>query len=136
MNIASAIGSLASGIVSPITNLLGKKEERRKAVEVIKATTAQGETEGETSVKLSNAQWELISKKSETDTWKDEYITIIITYPLIAIFVGSVMSVFLGDERLLIATTESLDALQQLGLDLGELMLYTVLAGLGIKLVK
>ena len=136
MNMASAIGSLASGIVSPITNLLGKKEERRKAVEVIKATTAQGETEGETSVKLSNAQWELISKKSETDTWKDEYITIIITYPLIAIFVGSVMSVFLGDERLLIATTESLDALQQLGLDLGELMLYTVLAGLGIKLVK
>ena len=136
MNIASAIGSLASGIVSPITNLLGKKEERRKAVEVIKATTAQGETEGETSVKLSNAQWELISKKSETDTWKDEYITIIITYPLIAIFVGSVMSVFFGDERLLIATTESLDALQQLGLDLGELMLYTVLAGLGIKLVK
>jgi len=136
MNIADGIRGLAEGIVSPITNLLGKKEERRKAVEVIKASTLQGEAEGETSVKLSNAQWELVSKKNETDTWKDEYITIIITYPLIAIFFGSLMSVFLGDERLLVATTESLLALKDLGLDLGELMLYTVLAGLGIKLVK
>ena len=130
------ITQIASGAIAPIANIFAKKEDRKKAVETIKAKTIQGEKEGETSIKLSNAQWDLVSKKNETDTWKDEYITILITSPLVCILLGNIVAAFFGDVRLLEANANSLMQLKEVGIDMGELMLYTVLAALGLKVLK
>ena len=127
---------LASGIVAPVAKIFEKKEDRKKAVSVIKAKTAQGTAEGKTSVELSNAQWDLISKRNEQDTWKDEYITILVTSPLVCILLGNLLAVFFGDTRLLEANTASLVQLSKVGIDMGELMLWTVLAALGLKTMK
>lgn len=130
------LGDIAGGLIKPIAGIFQKKEERKKAVQVIRAQTAMASSAGETSVKLSNAQWDLISKKNESDTWKDEYITLLITSPLICIIVGNIAAVFFDDTRLLIANAESMKQLAAMGVDMGELMLYTVLAALGLKVIK
>ena len=132
-------GLLSGGlgtIVSPVAKVFEKREDRKKAVDVIKAKTVQGAAEGETQISLTNAQWELISKRNENDTWKDEYITILITSPLVCMLAGNVLAVFFDDVRLLQANAASLAQLAAVGIDMGELMLYTVLAALGIKLIK
>ncbi len=132
----SWIKDVVAGAISPIAGIFTKREERKKAVSIIKAETARGATEGETAVRLSNAQWDLISKKNEADTWKDEYITILITSPLVCILLGNVIAAFFGDTRLLEANAASLEQLAKVGIDMGELMLWTVLAALGLKVVK
>lgn len=133
MDWLKSIGSL---IVSPVAKVFQKREDRKKAVDVIKAETVKGTAEGKTSVELSNAQWDLISKKNEQDTWKDEYITILVTSPLVCILLGNVMAVFFDDTRLLTANAASLSQLASVGIDMGELMLWTVLAALGLKTIK
>lgn len=130
------ITDIVSGAIAPIAGIFSKREDRKKAVAIIKAQTSQGTAEGETSVKLSNAQWDLISKKNEQDTWKDEYVTILITSPMICILLGNLIAAFTGDTRLLEANSSSLAQLSEVGIDMGELMLWTVLAALGIKAVK
>lgn len=130
--IASAIG----GVLKPVADIFAKREDRKKAVAIIKSETARAETDGEVAVKLSKAQWEIISKKSEVDTWKDEYITLVVTAPLIMIMLGSMQSAFgLGTEMLEAVGTIFQEATAA-GIDMGELMLWTVLAGIGIKAVK
>lgn len=130
------VTNLIAGAIAPIANIFVKKEERKKATAIIKAETIKGTKEGETAVTLTNAQWDLVSKQNETDTWKDEYITLLITSPLVCILLGNIIAVVFGSTALLEANTASLLQLQDMGIDMGELMLYTVLAALGLKVLK
>lgn len=101
MSATQVIASAAAGLVKPIADIFSKREDRKKAVAIIKSETARAETDGDVAVKLSKAQWEIISKKSEVDTWKDEYITIVVTAPLILIVLGALQAAFgLGTELL------------------------------------
>ncbi len=130
------MSKIGGGLIAPVAKIFEKREDRKKVVNVIKATAAAAEVDGKVAVALSKAEWEIISKNSEPTTWKDEYITLLITSPFLTIFAGAFMSVFFDDTRLLTATSEALGVLKELGVDMGELMLYTVLAAIGIKAVK
>ncbi|RZO82967.1 MAG: hypothetical protein EVA65_15600 [Oceanococcus sp.] len=136
MSATQVIASAAAGLVKPIADIFSKREDRKKAVAIIKSETARAETDGDVAVKLSKAQWEIISKKSEVDTWKDEYITIVVTAPLILIVLGALQAAFGLGTELLDAVATIFKEANQAGIDMGELMLWTVLAGIGIKAVK
>ena len=84
----------------------------------------------------SDKEWEALSKEAESGTWKDEYVTIIITLPIPAIMIGAVYQAFTGDATLLVGINEGIGHLKNLGLDMGELMYIVVLAAVGIKGVK
>jgi hypothetical protein len=127
---------LLGGAIAPVAKVFEKREERKTAIGKIKAGALAAEIDGEVSVKLSKAEWEIISKKAESDTWKDEYITLLITSPLLVIFVGNIVASFGFGTSLIDANTASLLAIKSVGIDMGELMLYTVLAAIGIKAIK
>ena len=128
--------TVLGGIISPVAKVFEKREDRKRAVGEIKAQGAAAEIDGKVAVSLSKAEWEIISKKAETDTWKDEYITLLVTSPLLIIFIGNIVAAFGFGTELLEANKASMEAMKELGIDLGELMLWTVLAAIGIKAVK
>jgi len=130
------IKELFGAIASPVTGWLGKREDRKVAVEQVKGAVALAKQQGDHEVRLSDKQWELVSKQLEAGSWKDEYITIVVTSPLVCILAGSMYAAFTDDQVVLTGVTIAISQLQTIGIDLGELMFYTVLAALGIKAIK
>ena len=85
----------------------------------------------------ANAAWEAAAGRSMENSWKDEYVTIIVTWPIVQLFVGNLVAAFTGDTRINLANQQSL---QELGLLMdtpyGQLMMVVVLAAVGIKGLK
>ena len=130
------IVSIAQGIISPIAGIFKAKEQRKQVIGTIRAQSQANEVDGKVQVTLSRAEWELASKMAESGTWKDEYITLLITSPILSIFIGTLVSAFGFGDEILTANTEALKMLKEVGVDMGDLMLYTVLAAIGIKAVR
>jgi len=123
-------------VVNPIAKIFQKREERKAVVGKIKAQAQAAEVDGEVAVNMSKAEWEILSKNAEPTTWKDEYITLLITSPLLVIFIGNIAAALGFGTALIDANTASLQAIKEVGIDMGELMLVTVLAAIGIKAIK
>lgn len=136
MALSDIISGALKGIVSPLAKVMEKREERKQAVATIRAETQRSATDGDVAVSLSKAQWEILSKQGETDTWKDEYITLVITSPILMIIGGSLQSAFGYGTEMLDAVSIALATMEQAGVELGPLMLYTVLAAIGIKAIR
>ena len=130
----SAITSLLSGLVSPVTNLIGKVQDRKKAAETLQGKIAMAKQQGEQSITVTDAEWENLAVNKIDSSWKDEYVTIIITFPLVGILGGALWLAFTGDARLLDGIKAGIAELQALGMDYGTLLKAVVLAALGLKL--
>ncbi len=123
------VGAAIEGVAKFFT----KKQERKLAESTAQAKLAQSKQDGNASIQLNDSEWEALSKKGEGDTWKDEYVTIIITLPIPLILLGAIVAAFTGDTKLLDGVNEGISNLATLGLDMGELMWVVVLAAVGIK---
>lgn len=122
------------GLVSPLTKAYETKQNRKMARESGDAKLSLAKANNENQVTLTDQEWEAQSKANEKDTWKDEYLTIIITSPIVTLLAGGIILAFTDDDSLLEGTKLGLAALKDTGVDLGELMYLTVLAGLSLKL--
>jgi len=127
---------ILGAVVAPVAKIFQKREERKAVVGKIKAQAQAAEVDGKIAVKMSKADWEIVSKNAEPTTWKDEYITLLITSPLLVIFIGNIAAAFGFGTALIDANTASLQAIKAVGIDMGELMLVTVLAAIGIKAIR
>ena len=125
--------SAISGAVKGVTDLFNKKTERKTARDAGRAKLALAKQNGDQEVTLKDAEWESLSVEKSGETWKDEYVTVLITLPLVAILCGGVYFAFTGDDRLLTGTIEALAQLKELGVDMGELMYIVVIAAVGLK---
>ena len=130
----SAVTSFLSAIVSPVTKVIGKVQDRKKAAETIQGKIAMAKEQGAQSVTLTDAEWESIAVDKTDSSWKDEYVTLVITFPLVGILGGALWYAFTGDARLLDGIKSGIAELQALGMDYGTLLKAVVLAALGLKL--
>ena len=129
MNLASII----SGVVSPITNIFVKREERKKVRVEGEAKLALAKQNGDTEVTLTDQEWESIAASKQDSTWKDEYVTIVITSPIVLIIIGSLSYALTDDISLLNGAVMALDKLAEIGLNMGDLMEVVVYAAVGLK---
>ena len=127
------IGPITS-VVNGVVGIFKTKQERKKLAEKAVAKLNQSKEEGKQETIVTDAEWEAISASKQDSTWKDEYITIVITSPIVMMIIGAITYVFFDDMRLLTAATEALNAISFAGIDMGFLMEATVLAGLGLKI--
>lgn len=128
--------SVITSLVAPVANYFTSRNEIKAKADVAKAAVAKAKADGETQHTLNIDEWEALSKQAEGGTWKDEYITIVITSPFVLLFVASMVSAFTGDVRYIDSVSAGIASLQSLGIDLGYLMGVVVLAAVGIKGVK
>ncbi|MEM6406179.1 MAG: hypothetical protein AAF669_06275, partial [Pseudomonadota bacterium] len=109
------------------------RQKRKQAAESAKAKLAMAKQSGDSKLELNDDEWEAVSKQNEDGTWKDEYITVIITSPFVLLFLSAITSSLAGDMRYLNAVNLGIQQLKSLGVDLGELMFIVVLAAVSIK---
>ncbi len=124
-----------TGLVKPITNVFVKREERKKVVQSIQAKTAQGKQEGDTQIQLNESEWELIGQRLQGQTWKDEFVTVIVFSPFITLIVGAIFAAF-GKPELSNAAATMLGEMNELGMDYSTLLWVTASAALGLKAIK
>ena len=55
-----------------------------------KAEKAQAKHEQEVAVIKGDQQWDQIQAQNSGDSWKDEFLTVVITSPFVAMFIASV----------------------------------------------
>lgn len=124
------IGSVISGV----SGYFSRKQENAQIKETAKAKLSlkkQGDTH---KVTITDAEWEAIGQKGLTESWKDEYITLIITSPIVGVIVGSVWEAFTGNSKLLDGTLRGVAELAKLGLNWEYMTLGVVFAAIGLKL--
>lgn len=129
----SALSAL-SVLVKPLTAVYETYIDRKKTKDSLKSKAALAKQADATNVTLTDAEWELASKQLEQDSWKDEYVTLVITSPLLGILGGSVYHAFTADDRLLQGVLSGIEAIGTLGIDMGVLMEIVVLAAVGLKI--
>lgn len=129
MNPLSLLGNLVSGVISPVTGYFSKKNENKTR---IKLTQIERLKNSDDAV----AEWEAINAENNNNTWKDEYVTIVITLPIPTLFFSVVYSTYTGEPEAAIAVQEGIKALKELIPDYGNLLAAVCLAAIGIKALK
>jgi len=125
--------SILGALVEPVASVFKAKEERKKAVESAKVKLAQARQDSSYNLEMSDKEWEVTAKQQEAASWKDEYVTVIITFPLIMLFFAGVLSAFTGDIKYIDSVNVGIASLKQLDINLGDLLKIVVLAAVGIK---
>jgi len=127
---------LISTAISAVSGFFSKKQEIKKAKVTARAKLEQARQEGQQSLEMTDAEWESLSVQTQNDSWKDEFITLIITSPFITILVGSIGSAmgYNWGPQVVNGTVEGLKQMTNLGMDYGLILNAVVFAAVGLKL--
>lgn len=131
-----SISDIFSGLLSPVTKFITNYQDNKAAEKTAKAKLIQAKQDGDFNLSLSDKEWEMISKQAEDSTWKDEYVTLLITSPFLLLFLAAIISSLTGDTRYIDAVNAGITAIQSLGVDMGQLTYIVVLAAVGLKAIK
>lgn len=123
------ITDVVSGLVSPFVNYFSKKNENKTNIKLKQIDRLK-------SADDSLAEWEAIQAESGNTSWKDEYITLIITIPVPTIFFSVMFSVITGDPLIAEAALSGAEAIKKLIPDYNNLLYIVCLAAIGIKAFK
>lgn len=123
-------------VAKPISEGYQAKQARRQAYETGQAKLTNNRQENAHQLELTDAEWEAISVRQNTDTWKDEYVTIVMTLPIISTFAGVFWGTLKGNAALLEAVAAANSSLLELMPNYQYIAASVILAAVGIKALK
>tara|TARA_Y100000780_G_scaffold162405_1_gene147195 strand:- start:265 stop:681 length:417 start_codon:yes stop_codon:yes gene_type:complete len=133
MNWLTTLASPITAIVKGVSGFVSKKQEITANKEKAIAKLKQSQQEGQQHIILTDAEGEAMLANGLAGSWKDEYVTIIITFPIVLIIIGVLYAVLTGDTRVLDSGTQAIKALNDVGIDMPFLMNAVVLSAIGLK---
>ena len=127
---------IIGNLIDAVSGYFQKKQEIKAASATAKVKLESQKISGQQSLELTDAEWEAISANTQNNSWKDEYVTIIITSPIVLILLGSVFAAlgYSAGSEILKGTLSGISELKNLGMDFGLLMNAVVFAAVGLKL--
>lgn len=123
-------------VVGWIKDLYTARQEHKANTEIAKAAVKQASIEGQTQLELTSAQWEALAVAQTANSWKDEYVTIIITSPIALLLLGGLVGAITGDTSVLVGVSTGIAAIEATGVDMGFLMSTVTLAAIGLKFIR
>ncbi len=131
MAIWDAISGLVTGIVSPITGLLQRKEERKEHHNMAMAALQTAKQADETHVTLEAQAYETVLAQGMEKSWKDEFITVIFGSIIIQIMVAGLLYGF-GWTGFMDGTVKGVESLAAV-IDLKFIMTATCMSAIGLS---
>ena len=128
------LGDILKGVVAPVVGIWQKKVERKTAKDSLKAKAAMQKEDNTVRKELTDAEWEIVAAQGQDGSWKDEWVTIIFTLPIPGVFIGALHQAYVEDSRTLDGIISGVNALNTIGVPMGELMTGVVFAAVGLKL--
>ena len=131
MNILKSLFGVATSVVKPVASAVAD-------VKVKKEETKQLEIGLKGKLNLTAAEWDLISKKNEASTWKDEFVTVVIYLPLIALMMAGLWQGMSDPEHTLwdsaLVVMDEISKIDTTG-GYGQLLFWVTIAALGLKAI-
>jgi len=125
-----------TAVAEVVGGVFNKREEGKQLERSIDGKLALQKNGNEAQVVFNEQEIDVISKRNEGQTWKDEYITIIMTMPLVMLFLAVFFGILLNRPDLIEASIQANKAIKELVPNYQELLAATIFAGLGIRAVK
>lgn len=122
-----------TALISPVFNTIQNYQSRKKAKESAKAKLKMAKQNNDYNLQLSDAEWQSLGKQAESDSFKDEWITIIITIPIPIIFFGAILSAYTANPIYIESINAGIDALKLLLPNFSKMLEVVVYAGVSIK---
>ena len=133
------LASLAGSVVEAVSGGVRRRQERKaahaRALLKLRQSAQDDAHAKEMAAQLSRDEWEAIGRRAEAGSWKDEYVTLIVTAPLVTLFAGALLEA-LGIDSVSIAGRAMVETLNSLDGTYADLLLYVVLAAIGIRAVR
>ena len=127
------IVDLVGSLFKPVIDAYRANQEIKAAQETAQIKIQQTQLEDAHKVELTDAEWEALAVQGLNSSWKDEYVTIIITAPIVGLLFGGLWAGLTGTKAVLEGMAIGLNSLQAVGVDMGFLMNAVVLAAIGLK---
>lgn len=125
--------SILKSLVSPLSNAYKANQERKKSKESAKAKLKLAKQTGNYDLQMTDTEWEALGKHSESDSWKDEWVTLVVTMPIPIIFFGAIYSAYTGDPTFLEAIKAGVAAVLTLMPNFQTVLEVVVYAAVSIK---
>ena len=125
-----------SAIVGAVGGYFSKREDRKMHKKTLDGKIAMKRNDNTTEVVFNDQEWEQLSKMNESSTWKDEWITVIMTLPIPILFFSVFVGVLIGNPLVIEAATDAIKSLKEFIPNYGYLLGLIIMAALGIKAVK
>lgn len=129
------IVDMVSGLLKPASNAYGKFQDRKVAAEGAKAKLAQARVDNRQEIAVTQLELEIMSKQMEGGTWKDEVAMLTGLLPFYLILLGAILSAF-GLPEFAAGVNDGLAQLEGMDVPLGQLIMISLCAGLGVRFVK
>ena len=81
------IGPIISAVSSIGGSWMENKLQETKAKSQVKIAKAEAEAEVHKKVATGEVEWEIAMAKASGDSWKDEYLVVVLTVPAILVFI-------------------------------------------------
>lgn len=134
-DVSAAIKGLTEGIVAPVTNAYNKNQDRKQAKETMKSQIQLAKQNGEQTVAIRVSDWENSKADQESETWKDEYVTLVYTAPTVQMIIGGIWAAFTGDTVIIDGTIKGIEALNKIGVPMGEIIYVVSLAAVSVNVM-
>lgn len=125
--------SLVTSLFQPLADAYKANQDRKFAKETAVVKIQQTQLEDAQKVTLTDAEWEALAVAHQDTSWKDEYVTLIITAPIVALLFGGLWAALTGSQAVIEGVAIGLTSLSSAGVDMGFLMNAVVLAAIGLK---
>lgn len=121
-------------LLKPVSTMYSAHQERKQAAKTGKQKIQEAQIDADNTLNLTVAEWEATNVSNQPSTWKDEYVTVIVTLPIPLLLLGAILQAYnpsYGD--LLTGTVEGIKAINNLEGTMAGMMETVVLAAVGIK---
>lgn len=120
-------------LIAPIAGIFNSWNQRKQAKDSALAKLQLAKQSHDVNLQLTDTEWEALGKRAEHDGWKDDWVTIIITLPLVTIFLAAIWSAYTGDPRMIDAVNSGIAAIQSLLPNFATILEVVVYAAVSIK---
>jgi len=132
MGLLDAIGGIVGGVLSPIKDVLNKREERKQAHQAANAALTAAQQDNVKQITLGDQQLENILAGGLSSTWRDEYVTVSLILIINAVIGGGILQGF-GYPEFLQGVLIGVTALNEI-IDLQWCMNAAVASSLGFSI--
>lgn len=126
------IRETVAGVIEPLTKIVTNRQARKAAGETAAAKLIQAKHDGSQEVMLQEQEIEAVRTAALAGSWKDEYITVSLGSILNLLVIGGIAAAF-GYNQVLEGMSVALVAITAAGINIGELIEFTVKAAVGIS---
>ena len=124
-----------TALFKPVADIINKRQDRKIAKEAASAKLAHAKASNTQTLELNKDEWEQMQVAGQSESWKDEYVTVSVVSILNLIVVGGIASAF-GYPEVLQGVGVAIYSITEAGVDIGFLMEAAILAGLGLSVWK